>query len=141
MANSVLVGALELNKTLTNLQLDEASIKPIMEQACLMVENQARTNCPVDSGVLRNSITSRVEGYQGVVGTNVFYAVYVELGTGLHAKNGDGRKTPWHYMDDKGNWHYTVGQHPQPFLSTALEYQRDNVINLFKEKLEDNAKH
>lgn len=51
----------------------------------IKVNNRAKQLCPVDTGRLRASISWRMErdGDQvvGVVGTNVEYAAYVELGT------------------------------------------------------------
>ena len=64
------------------------------------------------------------------------YAPYVEYGTGIFASEGNGRDTPWSYQDDEGNWHTTVGQKPQPFLKTALDKQKKNVIKIFKETLQ-----
>ena len=53
-----------------------------------MVEAQAKVNCPVDDGQLRQSIGSEIKGNIGAIGTNVEYAPYVELGArgrkGLH---------------------------------------------------------
>lgn len=49
------------------------------------VEARAKRLCPVDTGRLRASITHAVErdavGLVGVVGTDVDYGVYVEIGT------------------------------------------------------------
>ena len=67
-----------------------------------MVEAQAKVNCPVDDGQLRQSIGSEVKGNIGAIGTNVEYAPYVHQGTGIYAVNGDGRKTRWKYQDAKG---------------------------------------
>ena len=45
-------------------------------------ESYAKTLCPVDTGRLRNSIThQRYDEHTEVVGTNVEYAPFVELGT------------------------------------------------------------
>ena len=65
----------KLNK-LSNQQMDQA-----LNKACILVENQAKENCPVDTGELRMSITHYVEGDTGVIGTNKQYAPYVELGS------------------------------------------------------------
>ena len=90
-------------------------LKQGMTQACLLVERDANTNCPVDTGRLRASITNRldVEGSElvGVVGTNVFYAPFVELGL----------KTKPNYP-------------PQPFLFPALESNKKKIIDLLKDK-------
>lgn len=64
----------------------------------IQVESAAKRLCPVDTGRLRSSITHSLEqdsgGLVAFVGTNVSYAIYVELGT----KN----------------------QRPQPYLRPAL---------------------
>ena len=132
-----LKGIERVQKHLDNINLDEKKLNQILSQACLIVENQARRDAPVDNGVLRNSIRSEVEGKQGVVGTNIEYAPYVEFGTGLFAVNGDGRQTPWSYQDEMGEWHTTIGQHPQPFLGPALEMNRETIIKFIKERLEN----
>ena len=44
-----------------------------------IVEGYAKEDVPVDTGRLRNSITHRTEGHDEYIGTNVEYAVYVEL--------------------------------------------------------------
>ena len=47
-----------------------------------MAEGYAKAAAPVDTGRLRNSITHEVEnGNAALVGSNVEYAPYVELGT------------------------------------------------------------
>ena len=47
-----------------------------------MAESYAKKACPVDTGRLRNSITHQQESENvEVIGTNVEYAPYVELGT------------------------------------------------------------
>lgn len=97
-----------------------------MDKACLVVESQAKQNCPVDIGILRASITSETEvtasEIVGRVGTNEEYGPYVHNGTGIYAKDGNGRKTPWGYTVRAGKhkgFHWTKGQRPQPFLENA----------------------
>jgi HK97 gp10 family phage protein len=52
-------------------------------KACLLVEGDAKKDCPVDTDRLRSSITHEVDTDEmaGYVETNVDYAPYVELGT------------------------------------------------------------
>lgn len=56
-----------------------------MRKATLIVQRTAKRKVPVDTGRLRASITPEVRKTQtswvGVVGSNVQYAPYVELGT------------------------------------------------------------
>ena len=63
-------------------------IENAMRDSTLYVTRDARINAPVDSGRLRASITPEVrsqgETVEGVVGSNVTYAPYVELGTRPH---------------------------------------------------------
>ena len=56
-------------------------VKSGLQKVVLAVEGQAKKDCPVDTGRLRSSITSRIEGSTGIVGTTVEYASYVEFGT------------------------------------------------------------
>lgn len=59
-----------------------------MTRSTIMVEGDARILAPVDTGLLRRSITHEVqrtgEGVVGKVGTNVPYGRYVEEGTRPH---------------------------------------------------------
>jgi HK97 gp10 family phage protein len=109
-----------------------------VKKACAIVERAAKQNAPKDTGELRRSITSRVEGdssgnITGLVFTPLEYAPYVEYGTGLFAEAGGRMDVPWNYQDDEGNWHSTSGQKPQPFLRPALEDNRIKIIMTLKE--------
>ena len=105
-----------------------------VEACCLLVVAEAKKECPVDEGVLRASITHEVkeepDKITGFVGSNLTYAPYVHEGTGIYAKNGQGRKTPWKWKGEskkyKG-WHMTKGQKPKPFLDTAILKNKDNI--------------
>ena len=114
----------------TQLDIEKASNK-----SCLAVENEAKKQCPVDTGDLRNSITHEVEDNVGYIGTNKEYAPYVEYGTGIFAVEGNGRDTPWSYQDDEGNWHTTIGQKPQPFLNPAARTKKKLVIKVFNDEI------
>jgi HK97 gp10 family phage protein len=63
----------------------ETEIEQALVNSALIVERDAKLNCPVDSGRLRQSITHRLidEGSNSVaeVGTNVKYGKMVEFGT------------------------------------------------------------
>lgn len=69
-------------------------------KGCLRVERDAKILVPVDTGLLRNSITHNVEGSIGEVGTSIEYAPNVELG---------------------------LGQRAQPYLAPALAMNRENI--------------
>lgn len=115
--------------------LDNAILRGLM--ACGEVAvGYAQDDCPVDTGRLRNSITYKVNGQECYIGTNVKYAPYIEFGTGEFAEKG-GRKTPWTYVDDKGNWHMTSGQRAQPFLRPAASQHSDEYRDILKSSLEN----
>ena len=118
---------------------DVDAIKDALGTACALVERAAKEKAPKGTGELRRSITSKVEadedGYKGVVYTPLFYAPYVEFGTGLFAEEGGRSDVPWHYKDDKGEWHSTSGQHPQPFMRPALNENREQITRILKEAL------
>lgn len=111
-------------------RLDDA-VETALEMMGLQAVNYATLKCPVDTGRLRASITKevRTKERQCIIGTNVKYAPYVEFGTGKFASDGRGRKTPWVYQDERGEWHRTYGSKPQPFFKPAItehneEYRR-----------------
>ena len=118
---------------------DEAALKKSLETAALLVERSAREKAPKDTGALRRSITSKVEGLEGIVYTPLEYAPYIEYGTGLFAE-GNGRKdVPWNYQDDKGNWHSTSGLKPQPFMRPSLDENREKILEILKEGVMDDG--
>lgn len=114
--------------------VDEQKINKALGKACAVVERTAKQKAAKDTGELRRSIESKVENLEGIVFTPLEYAPYVEYGTGLFAEEGNGRKdVPWHYKDDKGNWHTTSGMHPQPFMRPALYENRELIKRILKE--------
>lgn len=84
-----------------------------LEEVGLVAEGYAKRACPVDTGRLRNSTTHIVdEGDKcAVIGTNVEYAPYVELGT-RHQK-------------------------PQPYLKPAAEDHESTYRSIFRKHLGD----
>jgi len=105
-----------------------------LEQACLTVERSAKSNAPVQSGNLRNSLTHKVNlgSLEGVVGTSVAYAPYVEIGTGIYSSMGGGRQGGWFYVDAEGNGHFTMGSHPKPYLKPAVDENLSAILRCFE---------
>lgn len=132
MANIELKGFDELVEKLNNMVSAESTEKAL-KKACALVEAEAKKNAPKDTGELRRSISSRIEGDQGIVYTPLEYAPYVEYGTG--PSNGGRTDVPWRYQDDKGNWHSTSGQKPQPYMRPALDDNRTEILRLLMEGL------
>lgn len=105
-----------------------------LKKACLIVERSAKEKCPSNTGELRSSISTTIEGLEGAVGSPLQYAAYVEYGTGLFASGGNGRtEVPWRYQDAKGDWYSTYGQAPQPFLIPALTENREDILKALQE--------
>ena len=109
----------------------KAGLEAVGEQAISHAKSNITAAGRVNTGNLRNSIEKRVRMAEKAVyvGTNVEYAVYNEMGTGIYADGGGGRKTPWRYQDADGNWHTTRGMKPIHFLKKAAtehgdEYQK-----------------
>lgn len=122
-----------LNK-LGNIQ--NIDLSTALNKSGIVVENNAKRNCPVDTGDLRRSITHELEDENTVkIYTSKEYAPYVEFGTGLFATNGNGRQDRWSYQDDEGNWHSTIGQHPQPFMQPALYNSTTDVQKVFIDEI------
>ena len=145
---------------------DAAKAKQAITKAVLLVERQAKINAQGLSegdGTLAGSIASRIDDYSGVVYTPLFYAPYVEYGTGIEAEHPTkpGRQdVPWVYVEHSGEprqgaqksftleeakqavailrgkgleAHYTYGQKPQPFMRPALDDNRDRIVEILRE--------
>lgn len=69
----------------SNLNLDatelEKAIQEELEDSAYQIEKQAKANCPVDTGYLRNSIKADVDNLEANIGTKCSYASYVHDGT------------------------------------------------------------
>ena len=101
----------------------------------------------VDTGALRNSITHAAQNGTMLVGSNMEYAPYVELGTGkeygpppewmeAHGKRGRGLDK-WVYQDAKGEWHTGYPQKPRPFLRPALEKHVDEYKRIMENEMKN----
>ncbi len=114
----------------------QAAVIRALEKCGLTGEGYAAKLCPVDTGNLRNSISHAVDSGENAVyiGSNVEYAAYTELGTGIYAEGG-GRPTPWVYQDAKGNWHRTHGNRPQPFIKPAVANHQGTYIKIIQDEL------
>lgn len=76
----------------------------------------------IDTGAMRNSISYQVDlnDQSVMIGTNIEYAIYHELGTGIYLEGGGGRQTPWAYQDANGEWHRTRGIKPIHMLKNGV---------------------
>ena len=108
-----------------------------LERCGMEAEGYAKDLAPVDTGRLRNGISHQVDDSENAVyiGTNVSYAPYVELATGIYADGG--RPTPWVYQDAQGNWHWTRGNQAHPFLAPAVKDHQTTYRNIIEDELKN----
>lgn len=116
-------------------------IKRVVAESTAAIEGGAVTRAPVaeiDGGNLKNSIYSEIldDGLKGRIAAGAFYSIFIEMGTGRYAKEGNGRSTPWIYFDEKLNrFVFTRGMRPQPFMLPSFESERPNYISNLKREL------
>lgn len=116
----------------------ENSIERALERIGMKAETYAAARTPVDTGRLRSSMTHTVQqqGNSVVIGTNVEYGIWHEIGTGIYASEPGGRQTPWKYVDSNGETHWTRGIKPQHMLKRAIEEHVDEYRDVIKEELQ-----
>lgn len=102
-----------------------------LEKAGAIVSNEATRLCPKDTGQLRRSIDFQVDKDSVTIFSNVEYAPYVEVGTGIYSNKGNGRKKSWRYKGKDG-WVTTKGNKPQPFLEPAAINSKSDIQDCFK---------
>ena len=143
---------------------DAAKMRQAITQATLLVERHAKINAQAVSDGIAGSIASRIDDYKGEVYTPLFYAPYVEYGTGIEAEGGKGRQdVPWVYVEEQSGEdrdtaqksytmetakraaailkskgltpHITSGQKPQPYMRPALDDNREAIVEKLREGL------
>lgn len=119
----------EVQKAITN------AVERGLEACGIKAVDHAVELCPKKTSHLANSISYKIVNDTDVyIGTNVEYAPYVEFGTGIYSTEG-GRQTPWSYKDGEGNWHFTHGQKPQPYLKPAVAKYGDEYRSIMLDSL------
>lgn len=73
--------AMRFNLDASGFKKIEAEVTDVLESTAKAVAKDARANAPVDTGRLRGSITTEMDGDTAIVRATAPYAVYVELGT------------------------------------------------------------
>ena len=94
------------------------------------VEAQTKRNTKVKTGKTKGSWEHKVdaEKMEVQIGSRYKNALWEELGTGIYALNGDGRKTKWVYRTEDGKFHATVGKKPRRALYRAYESKKNAII-------------
>lgn len=125
----------------------DSAVERILTMIGIKAEKYAKARCPVGTpestgkkgyrgGTLRNSITFNVEGDKDggtvVIGSNVEYAPYVELGTGPYFE----APPEWEQFDSpKGSGIGGGYVHARPYLRPAIEDHLDEYTNIIKKEL------
>lgn len=120
------------NEDLIRVTLKRATVRALRTIG-MTAERYAKEETPVDLGRLRNSMTHVVQDNSVYVGSNVEYAPYIELGTGIYASDGNGRKDPWVYFDEKtGKFRLTRGSKPHHMIRRAVTEHTDEYREIVK---------
>jgi phage gpG-like protein len=119
------------------------ALPPAKERALEAIGMQAEANAKIEvtravydtpaswyrrTGALRNSISHACDSDSAYVGTNLEYAVYVEMGTSQGGRS-------WVFKGDDGEFHVTKGMPPRPFIRPAVENYMDEYKALAEEML------
>ena len=116
-------------------------VKDVVKTSTLNVESNAKNNVTkngsVDTGLLRNSINSKINSLEGIVSTNTKYARYVEEGTKPHIIRPKNKQ----YLYWKGASHPVKqvnhpGSKPKPYMKPALEKEKPNFIKELQKAVE-----
>lgn len=124
-------------------QMEEIAARG-MEKVLMLIRSAAKSLTPVNTGQLRDRLDYQLRMVNGkvvgIVGSPDMYAIYVEFGTGEFAENGSGRKGGWAYQDPSGEWFFTWGQDPQPFLRPAFKQNKKQIIDILGKEYRVNFK-
>lgn len=103
------------------------------------VEAQTKRNTKVDTGKTKGSWEHKVDAdkMEVQIGSRYKNALWEELGTGIYALNGDGRKTKWVYRTEDGKFHATVGKKPRRALYRAYESKKNAIIREAKRRFKE----
>ena len=145
----------------------ERGLMAIGEKAETYAKDNIEAQGAVDTGRLKNSITYALEGRDGqtlkytkamqkagqeatpqavgvseadtvYIGSAVFYAPYIECGTGQYSTTGGGTPKPsWVYKDEFGAQHHAHPIKPRPFLKPAVADHAAEYRELLKQSLEN----
>lgn len=102
----------EKNNKEAVLKASDEAVESALEIIGMQAENYARANAPVDTGNLKNSITSAVLSGEDavIIGTNVEYAPYQELGTSKMGACNGGRGFLRPAINDHMNEYKAIAQ-------------------------------
>lgn len=149
-------GANEARQSLENVakELHGPQMVQGMQQAVHILMADAKKFSPVDTGRLRSSIAGTVSqvGFpqkriQGIVGTNIEYAPYMEYGTGIFAGNGRVKMPPIEALQGWARRHNTSaymiartiylrgGLRARRFFQRSVERNEARVVQILGDRV------
>lgn len=113
------------------------ALKTGIRKGTMLVQGDAKELAPVgDSGLLRNSIQSKVEekngNITGKVSTNIEHGPYVEFGTGQRGEASPSPPKSPENLNYRQDW---AGMEAQPYLYPALNQNKERVKTIVKDEL------
>lgn len=114
--------------------MDEAALQ-FLEEAASSIQSQAENNTPVDTGQLKGSWDHKIDegNKEAVIGNPLEYAIWIEMGTGEFAVEGNGRRGGWSYVDADGNRQFTYGTKPRRMLHNAFQTLKNPITEKAKQ--------
>lgn len=113
----------------------------VTKNATAAMLNETQREAPKDTGELaqkqRMTINNSGARIEGRVETYAEHAVYVHEGTGIYARGGKGRKTPWGYTVESGRskykgFHWTRGQKAQPWMEDIVKRRKPDIVRMYR---------
>lgn len=116
----------------------EKALEKGIRHATMLVQGDAKNLAPVDVGFLQNSIRAKTKVKNGVVegkvSTNLFYAPYVEFGTGQRGQSSPAPPKAPLSLGYRQDW---AGMDAQPFLYPALKQNERKIKEMIKDELQN----
>ena len=146
MSRTVVTSGLDFSITLTDSSDDALSalrnaldraLDAIGEEAVGYAKDTLTAAGRVKTDLLRGSIDTDHDENTVVIGTNVPYAIWHEVGTGIYASDGGGRQTPWRFQASDGRWYTTRGVKPLHYLRNAVADHIPRYKQILQESLEN----
>lgn len=121
---------IKIEVDMSDLEFDIDKVESAIEKELAVtgykIEGTAKELCPVDTGVLKGSITCKPNGLEVDVFTNVEYSVYMEYGTSPHVIMGypflywEGASHPVDYVIHPGTKAYL-------YMTTAFDSHTEDL--------------
>ena len=141
MANDIRIETHEREVT----QAIRSALLAFLEEAGAEVESQAMANSPVSQGQLKGNWGHMVEGgeMKVTIGNTSEHSIWMEMGTGEYALEGNGRKGGWYIpigsggvdegTAEKYGWPIVYGKDGQAFAFTRGARPRRMLANAMED--------